>query len=63
MASDHHKLINAAIEELLQQARKKENKTIARVAHALRDHENAEDEVMYPTIVAIGQSLRESPGI
>ncbi len=63
IASDHHKLINAAIEELLQQARKEKNKTIARIARALKDHENAEDEVMYPTIVAIGQSLRESPGI
>lgn len=56
---DHHKLINAAIEELLQQARKEKNKTIARIARALRDHENAEDEVMYPTIVAIGQSTGE----
>lgn len=60
---DHHRLIDMAIEELLQQARKDKSKTIANVAHALRDHERAEDEVMYPAILSIGQSLRESLGV
>lgn len=63
IASGHHRLIDAAIEELLQQARRERNGRIAKVARAVRDHERGEDEVMYPTIVAIGQSLRESLGI
>ena len=60
ISRDHHLLIDGAIEELLRQARKQKNKAIAKVAHALRDHERGEDEVMYPTILSIGQSLRES---
>ncbi|MBI2318892.1 MAG: hemerythrin domain-containing protein [Betaproteobacteria bacterium] len=62
-ALSHHQVIDAAIEELLWETRKAKNRTVADIAHTLRRHEKAEDEVMYPTIVAIGQSLRESLGI
>ena len=59
----HHRMIDAAIEELLLQSRKGANLAAARVAHALRDHERDEDEGMYPTMLSIDQSLRESLGL
>ncbi len=58
MSRDQHELIDSAIEELLQQARKEQNKAIAKIAYTLRHHEKIEDEVMYPAILAIDKSLR-----
>jgi len=58
MSCDDHKLIDSAVDELLRQARKEQNKAIAKIAHTLRYHEKIENEVMYPAILAIDKSLR-----
>jgi hypothetical protein len=56
---DHHQLILAAIEELLQAAHKEKNREFAEFAYNMRVHERIEDEVIYPTIVLIGKYLQE----
>ncbi|MBE0621868.1 MAG: hemerythrin domain-containing protein [Burkholderiales bacterium] len=61
-ARDRRHLIDAAIQELLQRASEANNRNIAGVADALKRQEKVEDEVMYPAILLIDQSLRESLG-
>ena len=46
---DHHRSIDAAVENLLQHARKEENKEIAELVFNLRDHEKIENEVPHGT--------------
>jgi len=59
---DRHQSIKAALEELLQEARKEDNEEIAQLVYTLRNHEKIEDEVMYPTVLLIDRSVRESLG-
>jgi hypothetical protein len=56
---DHHHLIMAAIEDLLQAAHKEKNREFAEFAYTMRVHEKTEDEVIYPTVVLIGKYLQE----
>ncbi len=58
-----HQAINLAIEDLMQKALAERNESLVRLALALKDHEKDEDEVLYPTIISIGQSLRQGLGI
>ena len=56
----HHQSIHLAIEELLQEARIADNKEVAELVYNLRDHEKIENEVVYPTMLLINGSVRES---
>lgn len=56
---DHHS-INTAVEDLLLEARKAKNMEIVSLVRNLRHHEKIEDEVMYPTVLMFGQSVRNS---
>lgn len=57
---EHHQSINAAVEELLQAARKDGNGEIAELVSSLRHHERIENVVLYPTMLFIGSSVRDS---
>jgi hemerythrin superfamily protein len=57
--NDHHQLIVSAVEELLQAAHKEKNREFAEFAYTLRVHERIEDEVIYPTVILIGNYLQE----
>jgi hemerythrin superfamily protein len=57
--NDHHQSILAAIEELRQAAHREKNRGFAEFAYNLRVHESIEDEVIYPTVVLIGNYLQE----
>lgn len=57
--NDHHQTILAAIEELLQAAHKEKNREFAEFAYNMRIHEKIEDEVIYPTVVLIGNYLQQ----
>ncbi|MBI2319445.1 MAG: hypothetical protein HYU75_21215 [Betaproteobacteria bacterium] len=57
---DYHQSISVAIEELLQEARKDGNQEIAELVDNLRNHERIENLVMYPTMLFIDSSVRES---
>ncbi|MBI4292401.1 MAG: hypothetical protein HY661_13070 [Betaproteobacteria bacterium] len=61
--NDHHQSIKAALDELLQEARKEENQEISQLVYTLRNHERIEDELMYPTVLLIDGSFRQSLGI
>jgi hypothetical protein len=52
--NDHHQLVLAAIEELLQAAHKEKNREFAEFAYKLQVHQGIDDEVIYPTVVLIG---------
>jgi hemerythrin superfamily protein len=56
---DHHQAILAAIDELLHAAYQQKNREFAEFAHNLRNHEDIEAEVIYPTIILIGNYLQE----
>ena len=57
--NDHHQSILSAVEGLLQAAHKEKNREFAEFAYNLRVHETIEDEVIYPTVILIGDYLRE----
>jgi hypothetical protein len=57
--NEHHQSILAAIEELQQIAHKQGNREIAEFTYNLRVHERIEDEVIYPTVILIGNYLQE----
>ena len=57
---NRHKPIDAALEELLQEAGKEHCAEIADLVYKLRYHEKTEDEVMFPTVLMIGKSLRNA---
>jgi len=57
--TDHHQLILAATEELLQAAHKDKTREFTEFAYNLRVHEKIEDEVIYPTVILIGKYLQE----
>ena len=59
-SGDHHRLINAALEKLLQEARDHKDNEIIELAARLRDHEKIEDEVTYPAVLLIARSVQES---
>lgn len=56
---NHHQSILAAIEALTQAAHKEKNREFAEFAYTLQVHEDLEDEVIYPTVVLIGNYLQE----
>ena len=56
---NQHQSIISAVEALLQAANKEKNREIADFAYNLRVHERIEDEVIYPTVMLIGNYLRE----
>ena len=68
-SAQHHALLdreqsmNVAVEELLREAHKEKNTEIADLVSKLRNHEKTEDEVMYPTVLLIGSSVRDALGI
>lgn len=57
--NEHHQSILSAIEALLQIAHREKNSQFAEFAFNLRVHERIEDEVIYPTVILIGDYLRE----
>jgi hemerythrin superfamily protein len=59
MRGDDHP-VNAAIEELLREANNEENEEIRELVSDLRDHEEIEDQVMYPTLLFADAYLRDS---
>lgn len=56
---DRHQPIIAAIEGLLQEARKQENMEVIELVHMLRYHEKIENQVMYPTLLFVDKSVTE----
>jgi hypothetical protein len=54
-----HQRILSAIEDLLQAAHQEKSREYADFAYSLRLHEKVEDEVVYPTVVLIGNYLQE----
>jgi hypothetical protein len=59
---DRHQPINAAIDVLLQEARKAENMEIVELVHKIRYHEKIENQVMYPTLLFIDKSVTQRMG-
>ena len=54
-----HEAIGSAIDALLEASHRAKNREIAEFAYNMRVHEKIEDEVIYPTVVLIGNYLRE----
>jgi hypothetical protein len=59
MIRDRHQSILAAIEELLYASNKQKNRQFADLAYNLKIHEDIETEVIYPTVIVIGNMLQE----
>src|SRR5471030_2087206 len=57
--ADHHQSILAAIDELMHAAHKQKNREFAEFAHNLKNHEDIEAELIYPTAILIGNYLQE----
>ncbi len=57
---NQHQLILSAVETLLLAAHREKKREFAEFAYNLRVHERIEDEVTYPTVLLIGQYLRQS---
>ncbi|MBI4293602.1 MAG: hypothetical protein HY661_19170 [Betaproteobacteria bacterium] len=57
--NEHHQSILSAIEAMLDAAHKEKKREYAEFAYNLRIHEKIEDEVIYPTVILIGDYLRE----
>jgi hemerythrin superfamily protein len=57
--ADHHQEILAAIDELMLAARKQNNREFAEFAHNLKNHEDIETELIYPTVLLIGNYLQD----
>jgi hemerythrin HHE cation binding domain-containing protein len=57
--NNQHQSIISALEALLLAANREKNREIADFAYNLRLHERIEDEVIYPTVMLIGNYLRE----
>jgi hemerythrin superfamily protein len=53
-----HRSITSAIDALLAASLKQRNERFAEFAYSLRIHEKLEEEVVYPTVLVIGQLLR-----
>jgi hemerythrin superfamily protein len=56
---NHHQSIVSAVNELLDAAHKEDNREMADFAYNLRAHERIEDEVIYPTVMLIGNYVRD----
>ncbi len=56
---EHHQSIEHVIDALLDACRRDRNREIAQFARDLRVHERIEDDVIYPTVIMIGDYLRE----
>lgn len=54
-----HQAILSAINSLLQAARRENNREFVELAYNLRSHEKIEDQVVYPTVMLVGNYLRE----
>ena len=54
-----HRLMHAAIDELLTASHLEKSREVAEFAYNMRVHERIEHEVIYPTVVMIGNYLRE----
>jgi hemerythrin superfamily protein len=57
--ADHHQEILAAIDELMLAAHKQNNREFAEFAHNLKNHEDIETELIYPTVLLIGNYLQD----
>jgi hypothetical protein len=57
--ADHHQSILAAIDELMHAAHKQKNREFAEFAHNLKNHEDIEAELIYLTVILIGNYLQE----
>jgi hypothetical protein len=57
---EHHQSILGAIDELLRAAHNKNSREFAEFAYALQVHEKIEDEVIYPSVVLIGNYLEKT---
>jgi hypothetical protein len=55
----HHENIVSAVGELLEAAHKEENREMADFAYNLRVQERIADEVIYPTVLLIGNYIKE----
>lgn len=59
-----HRAILSSIEELMQAAQREKDTELGELANSLKVHERIEDEVIYPTVLLIGNYLRVvAPGI
>jgi hypothetical protein len=59
-----HQSILSAIEDLLRAANKEKDEEVSQLAYNMKVHERIEDEVIYPTVLLIGNHLRAvAPGI
>jgi hypothetical protein len=57
--ADHHQEILEAIDELMLAAHKQKNREFAEFAHNLKNHEDIETELIYPTVLLIGNYLQD----
>jgi predicted hydrolase (HD superfamily) len=57
---DQHQPITAALEALLQEARKEENMAIVGLVYKIKYHEKIENQVMYPTLLFVDRSVKQS---
>jgi hypothetical protein len=58
-----HHTITTAIQGMLQAAHKEDNREIIEFTYNLRMHERLEDEVIFPTVLLIGNYIQERLGI
>ena len=54
-----HQSIQSAIDALLQASHREKNREVAEFAYNMRVHERIEDEVIYPTVILVGNYLRD----
>ena len=58
-----HHTITSAIQGMLQAAHKEDNREIIEFTYNLRMHERLEDEVIFPTVLLIGNYVEERLGV
>ena len=56
---NQHQLIQSAIDGLMLASRQEKNREFAEFAYSMRIHERIEDDVIYPTVILIGNYLQE----
>lgn len=59
----HHQLIASTIETLIAAARKERNRRLADFAYQLWLHEQMEETILYPTVILIGNYIRDRLGL
>lgn len=60
--SAEHQLIKAFMDELTQAAEKESHPEVAVLLREIQEHAQLEEEVLFPTVILIGDRLRSSPG-